>query len=615
MLIIAIQCWKSYQLVVIVGLMQLKCSRYVFSYNSTVEVVKDFILRSVNLAELTFGRDKHFARLNQVLEQARFLGWPIPRYGSAIPEEFTDIPPAGIDHIFENQAKLLVDVAPVARVQLASGEYCSVKMICSSTAAGDLIWKCHLLTKDGSPYIIKRGKPLKVATKGTKIVCQPETLVYSHKELFDAFGGEKEGVWPMPFLPEFCIDRPIAGIFAPEAGVVESVKIHETNPITVLATEMVPWYRVLTADTTRALTVDDERQEHRNIIEHKKDKKLSKLVAGWEDLEEESPYEEMEQPDLPAADQEDDTPIQYTNIQIELSSVEQQLLSKCDREISSLGISNRTEAEQLRADPKHKQRAERWLLAAVQRARLLANSSQKIGCVVTLVQRHRDRPIIIVQPHQKWAQKLAQVLSAKGFKATAYTGDKLELRSFYEGDSLVLITSEVKEQMLLEETVIICATSFGALDWIAELPGDCLVYGLSIKQLGYEDQNLITEHPQLEIVDEYYTGPSIDILKLEIEPEPAPMPVEAAAEPQQDATPAASSAEGQAPESVGDGVKPKKKAKFRIKTEKGRPKMVPSYEKALEIAKKLETEGKKVEIYPPDSEEATYISGLGELDK
>jgi hypothetical protein len=598
--------------------MQLKCSRYVFSYNSSPEVVKDYIIRAANLAETTYGRDQNFSRLNQVFEQARFLGWPVPRnYGSAIPEEFSDIPPPGIDHIFENQAKLLVDIAPVARVMLTNGQYCSVKMVCSSTAAGDLLWKCHLLTKDGCPYVVRKGKSYKVATKGTKIVCQTETLPYDEKEVFEAFGGDKDGVWPVPFLPEFCIDRPVAGIFAPETGVVESMKIHEKNPVIVLATEMVPWYRVLSADSTKALTVDDREYEEEQYRDQKKDKKLGKLVAGWEELDDESPYEEMEHPELPKTSPEE--PPQYINLQTELSPAETKCLQNYDTQLSELGISSRDEAEQLKSDPKHKARAEKWMLAAVQRARLLANASQKIGCLVSLVQRHRDQQILVVQPHQKWAEKLANVLSSKGFKAKYCSGEKTQLRDYYEGLMPVMVTSSIKNDMLLEDIVIIVVTSFGASDWLEQIMPNTLVYAISVKQLGYEDNNLITEHPSFDILDEYYTGPAIDLLRLE-----TPQVVEKLAKPAPEIT------EGAVilppgeinPETTSDavesGAKPKrgrKKTKFRVKPDTGEPKMAPSYEKALEIAKKLEGEGRKVEIYPPDSEEASYISGLGELDK
>lgn len=597
--------------------MQLKCSRYVFSYNSSPEVVRDFIIRSAHLAETVYGRDQNFSRLNQVFEQARHLGWPIPRYGSEIPEEFSDIPPAGIDHIFENQAKLLVDIAPVARVLLENGQYCSVKMVCSSTAAGDLQWKCHLLTKDGCPYVVRKGKSYKVATKGTKIVCQTDTLTYVEKEVFEAFGGDKDGVWPMPFLPEFCIDRPVAAIFAPEQGVVESVKIHEKNPVIVLATEMVPWYRVLSADATKALTSDDREYEEEEYKNKKKDKKLSKLVAGWEELEDESPYEEMEQPGLPRTSPEE--PPQYINSQIELTTTEEGFLREYDKQLSALGIGSKEEAEQLKSDPKQKARAEKWMLAAVQRARLLANCSQKIGCLVSLVQRHRDQQILVVQPHHKWAEKLAHILSTKGFKAKYCSGEKSQLRAYYEGELPIMITSSVKNDMLLENIVVILVTSFGSPDWIEQVMPNTLIYAINIKQLGYEDNNLITEHPNLDVLDEYYTGPAIDVLKLGGEKHAAPLPILAQEELR---TEIVNETSGEIANNIaiteGIEVKTKKKpTKFRIKTDKdkGRPKMVPTYEKALEIAKRLESEGKKIEIYPPDSEEACYISGLGELDK
>lgn len=601
--------------------MQLKCSRYVFSYNSSPEVVKDFIIRSANLAEQTFGRDQHFSRLSQVLEQARFLGWGLPRF-SKLPEEFQDIPPAGVDHIFENQAKLLVDIAPIARVMLTNGQYCSVKMVCGSTAAGDLIWKCHLLiNKDGCPYVVKKGKAYKVATKGTKIVCQNDTLAYDEKEVFEAFGGDKDGVWPMPFLPEFCIDRPIAALFGPEPGVVESVKIHETDPVIVLATEMVPWYRVLTADATKALTMEDREFDEEVHVARKEDKKLGKLVAGWDALDEEDPYSEVEETNLPKQE-EDVEPAQYINIQIELSETETNYLTNYDTVLANSGISSREEAEKLKADSKQKARAEKWMLTAVNRARLLANASQKIGCLISLVQRHRDQQLLVVQPHQKWAEKLVHILNTKGFNAGFSKGDKHQLRAYHEGDLAILVTTTVTDNMLLEDIAVILMTSFSSPDWLDRVMPGTIIYGLGIKQLGYEDNNLITEHPQLDILDEFYTGPSVDVLRLD---QPAAKEVRTpAANPEQ--TPVGpeivenpSDGEPVAPPETGEESseeKPKKKAnKYRVKSEKGRPKMVPSYEKALEIAKRLESEGKKCEIYPPDSEEAVYITGIGELDK
>jgi hypothetical protein len=179
-----------------------------------------------------------------------------------------------------------------------------------------------------------------------------------------------------------------------------------------------------------------------------------------------------------------------------------------------------------------------------------------------------------------------------------------------------MVTSSIKNDMLLEGIVIILVTSFGSPDWLEQIMPDTLVYAISTKQLGYEDNNLITEHPSLDILDEYYTGPAIDLLKLGVprteKPAPAPVPVESDAVGE--AQPPGDSASTTEPADN----KPKrgrKKTKFKIKPDVGEPKTAPSYEKALEMAKKLESEGRKVEVYPPDSEEASYISGLGELDK
>jgi hypothetical protein len=294
--------------------MQLNSTRYIFTYITPPDEVEDFIRRSDDLAAQTYGRDKFFSRLNQVLEQARFLGWPLPRFGPNLPEELTEIPHSGVDHIFENQAKLLVDVAPVTRVMLHDGRYCPVRMVCGTTAAGDLVWRCHLLVdKDGAPYIQRNNKQYKVKTKGTKIVCQTESLPYDDEYMIGCFGGD-EGLWPVPFLPEFFSDQPIALKFSPEQGIVEVVRINEEEPVHVFAKEIVPWYRPLEIDRTKALTFDSE--EHSGayqsseppIYENSKrpnpDTSLDHLVEGWDDMSDDEKFD-IEDDDEDADDFED----------------------------------------------------------------------------------------------------------------------------------------------------------------------------------------------------------------------------------------------------------------------------------------------------------------------
>ena len=253
--------------------MKLKVSRFVYSYLSSPEEVKDYILRSDDLATKTYGRDVYFARLSQVLDQARFLGWHLPRFGRDIPSEFAEIPLEGINHLFENQVKLLVDVVPTSQVTLVSGEQVLVKMVCGATPAGDLVWRLSLLSdSSGNPYVNSAGKKLPVKTSGTRIVCSKDSMNYSEQYLVDCFGGDSGGVWPMPFLPEFFVDKSVAYSFRPEDGVVEVVNIEESDPVRVIAVDRVPWYRNIEVDRTRALPTSSA------------DEDVGKLVSGWDEL-------------------------------------------------------------------------------------------------------------------------------------------------------------------------------------------------------------------------------------------------------------------------------------------------------------------------------------------
>ena len=134
--------------------MKLKVNRFVYSYLSPPEVVEDYILRSDDSATKAYGKDLYFSRLSQVLDQARFLGWHLPRFGRDIPPEFSEIPLEGINHLFENQIKLLIDVAPSTLVTLVSEEKVPVKLVCGATPAGDLVWRLSLLSDEsGNPYV------------------------------------------------------------------------------------------------------------------------------------------------------------------------------------------------------------------------------------------------------------------------------------------------------------------------------------------------------------------------------------------------------------------------------------------------------------------------------
>lgn len=621
--------------------MQLKCNRFVFEYLSPAEEVEDFIRRSADFAEQTYGRDKYFSRLNQVLDHARFLGWGLPRFGSSeLPEEFTEVPPAGIDHIFENQAKILVDVAPVTQVMLENGKYCPVRMICATTAAGDLIWKCHLLTdRDGCPYVQRKNQKLRVKTKGTKIVCQAETLPYDEKYLFECFGGEKTAIWPVPFLPEFFSDRPIAQIFRAEEDVVETVTIQEKTPVRVLVSELVPWYRSIQVDRTKALPLDDyegafdedpvaneapsaysgyveqselddEEVEEDPEEEDTSGFDVNTLVDGWDDLEE---NERISVDDFQDGDEdEEDLENELTtfiNIAAPLSEKELSQLQEYDDILQKSGIASKHEAESLKEDPKHKERAEKWLVTAINRLRLLANFSKKLGCVLSLIQKHLGQQVLLIQPRQKWASSLVDILNQKGHKAQLFDPEKpqSQLRHFYDGSLRILVTSAPKEEMFIDDLIIISVSAFDLIKWFEWLNPTQMVYTVCAKQLGYSDHNCVPEHPMIAVDVEDYTGPGFEFLEIqEVTPQPQEIkqhdPVLVAEAPK---------AETPKPEKAPEK---EKKDKFKVVMGKGRPKMLDSYEKALEFVKKQEEQGKKCEVYGPEGSEAVYITGIGELN-
>jgi len=593
-------------------IMQLNSSRYIFTYETPPDEVSDFIRRSDDLAVQTYGRDKFFSRLNQVLEQARFLGWPLPRFGPDLPEELTEIPPSGVDHIFENQAKLLVDVAPVTRVMLDDGRYCPVRMVCGTTAAGDLVWRCHLLIDhDGTPYVQRNNKQHKVKIKGTKIVCQTNSLSYDKEYMIGCFGGD-EGLWPVPFLPEFFSDQPIALKFSPEEGVVEVVRIHEETPVHVFANELVPWYRSLEIDRTRALTFDpnDQFQDQFSKFQQlqppqdgpqeflqsppQSDLNLDHLVEGWGEMSENETFdlddEDYLDDDFDDQDHHDAEPTatMFTNMVTSFSNIEAKQLQKYDATLADSRIASKKEAEDLRKDPEHQERAETWLLAAINRMRLLANHSEKIGAAILLVERHRDQQILVIQPRQKWAEKLVEVLNQRGIKAALFDPkDRAQLSDYLEGGLRVLVTGQPREELFIEEVIIISVSAFSMISWLDLLNPSQMVYTLTTKQLGYSDYNLVPEHPNLAIETEIYKGPGLDILKLK------------------------------ATEKAKAKKAPKPKFKVIIMTDgkkKGRPKSASTYEKALEVAKNIETKGQTCEIFAPDvsidSKTPLYVTGM-----
>ena len=614
-----------------------KCSRYIFNYTSPPDIVEDFILRSDDLASQTYGRDKHFSRLNQVLEQARFLGWPLPRFGSELPEELTEIPPAGVDHIFENQSKLLVDIATTTQILLESGKYCPLKMIPGTTAAGDLVWRCHLLLDtEGTPYIQRNKKKLRVKTKGTKIVCQAETLQYDEGYVSECFGGDG-GVFPVPFLPEFFSDRPIAQEFSPEPGVIEVVYIHEEVPVKILANTIVPWYRPLEINYTKALSGGGEEF----------DNDVTSLVSGWNELKEnqaidvEDPLQETfnskhsEDSEEDEAESED---ISLTNLITDFTEVESKKFADYEKVLAKSGIGSKAEADELRNDPKHKDRAEKWLLAAVNRLRIIANSASKIGAVIDLVNRHVGQQMLIIQPRQKWAAKLSQILTQRGIQCFLFDSEKSksQINKFYDGEIEILITSEVKEELLVDDLVIISVSSINTPDWLDLLNSTHKIYMICNKELGYNDSNYIAEKDGTIVTVEDYQGPSFDILKLSYEdgksekPKPEkpektvekeavviPEEPKVLAEVKNPGEPTVTQT-SETENTEKNTEKAKAKPKFKVKVvgqTQGRPKTASSYEKALELAQKLEADDKKCEIYGPDSEEALYISGIGELNK
>jgi len=560
-----------------------------------------------------YGRDAVFARGNQVVTFARFLGWPIPvgaGAGHSFLEYLQEEPPQAIDHIFENQCKLLIDISPTTKVTLEDGRNCSVRLLPSTTAVGDLNWKLHLLAdKEGCPFIQKKGKRYKVKTKGTQIVAQSETKAYDENYVVECFGGYNSGVWPVPFLPEFFSDREIAGYFSPEQGVVEVVKMYEPEPVHVLAKEMVPWYRPLEIDRIKALPMEDfvdavtadEDADEENVDPNQ-------LVSGWDLLEDNEQVENSDTGDGHSEDSESDgkeeeaeqtaTP-QIINLTVSLSSLETDKLFSLEKDIADTKIGSKKEAESLRESPADKDRAERWLLSALNRLRLLANSSNKMGALVSLLKKHQGQQILILQPRTKWAAKLTEVLAGRGFSVKLLDSHKKNsstLRKFYEGEIQILVASEPDETLFIDDLIVISVSAFSPLDWLQLINESHLVYTICVGSLGYSDHNLISEQPDYEVTTEQYQGPAFDVLKMEVEAAPAGPITSSETEEKKSKEPKQS------------------KPKYQVKFGADKPKILNTYDKALEYARKKETEGLKCEIFDPAGE-ACYVTGIGELNK
>ena len=578
-----------------------RCNRYVFSYQSTPEQVKDYILRLADLAEKVYGRDTYFARFNQILDNARLLGWRIPRFGDEIPEPFQDLSPEAVDHIFENQAKILVDISPLTSVTLENEKKVSIRMVGGTTPANDLLWRCHLLLdKQGRPYLQRADRKFIVKTRGTRIFCSQETQPYDERSLREYFGGERQAIWPVPFLPEVFSDHPIAQVFMAE-GVVELVKIEESPPVNVLAINRLPWYRSLELDRTKLLpppsddfdkmlseitatvaAVNDEEVPDPVIDPSTLEQLKNSLDATLQDDEpisesetlelenephDEEPSEEVSEEVLDDEDEEPST-LKYINVIAELAEPERQKLRALEDVLDGLGIASKAEAEALRknSDPAVVKRAEDWLLAAVNRITLLGNASGRLGAVMSILQQHADQPVVVIQPRQKWADKLLEVLTQRGFTCKMMLPKKVEsqLKALANGKFQILVATNLVADYFLPGGVVVVSSWFGTPDWVQYIKTDTTVYGVSIKDLGLSDVNWIPEHAILTIENQDYTGPGLSLFKNSDIPIPK----------------------------IPKAKKPKKEKKprtvFKVQMSNDKTLKAGSLEKAIEIAKERE---------------------------
>jgi len=606
-----------------------RCNRYVFSYQSTSEQVRDYILRLADLAEKVYGRDTYFARFNQILDNARLLGWRIPRFGDEIPEPFQDLSPEAVDHIFENQAKILVDISPIVSVSLENEKKVSIRMVGGTTPANDLLWRCHLLVdKQGRPYLQRGEKRFLIKTRGTRIVCSQETQSYDERALREYFGGDRQAIWPVPFLPEVFSDHPIAQVFMAE-GVIELVKIEEDPPVNVLAINRLPWYRSLELDRTKLLpppiddfdkmisemtatvaAVNGESEQEEPVIDSSTLDQLKKsLDSTLQDVDSEpssdsdDDFETLEEESEPESEQAEDvdldepseegTPstLKYINIIAELSEPEKQKLKSLEDVLDGLGITSKAEAESLRknTDPAIVKRAEDWLLAAVNRVTLLGNASGRLGAVMSVLQQHTDQPVVVVQPRQKWADKLLEVLTQRGYSCKMVIPKKVEsqLKALANGKFQILVTTNLSPDYFLAGGVILVVSWFGSPDWVQHIKTDTTVYGISLKELGLSDINWIPEHAILSIETQDYSGPGLSLFKNSDIPIPK----------------------------IPKAKKPKKakkpRAVFKVQMSNDKTLKAGSLEKAIEIAKEREQrDNVKCTVTDPNDQIVYVTEGL-----
>jgi hypothetical protein len=583
-----------------------------------------------------------------------------------MPDFLQELSTEAVNVLFETQAKLLVDVSPVAEVRLENGTAFPIRMVCSTTPAGDLIWKCHLLVDEqGRPYV-DEDQRLPVKTRGTQIVCSPETLPYNEEVLIGYFDSDGKGIWPVPFLPEFFSHHPLAMAFSPEEEMIEIIKIEELEPLRVISTPRISsFYRELTIDRTRALPLDnyqgkdpwsrdrqisiggfggdpfedyDEDEDEDDDYEGaffpgNSEKSPESRGPGRSELENPEELEELEElepeleegpfEDFEDGDFEDDFPEEsetkggdaeseiseetleeipgdlsdelpdlpkYVNIVTNLSTPEDKKLRGMVDWMEQSGVGSKEEAKKLAGseDAKEKDTGSKWLLTAIHRLTLLANSSKRLGAALSLIQKHAEQPIVVIQPRDKWAQVLCSELSNRGFAAEVLhhtkTKSKAQIRKLNKGVLQILLATKPTPEVFVEGAAVICIASFANQTWLDWLNTSHIVYGISIEELGLEDFNYVQEHPAVITDVDTYTGPGLSLFKNSEIPNAPKV------------------------------KKPKKpaKPKFVIKASKGRPAKADSYEKALENAKKKEGKGMTCEIKDPQGE-VIYITNVGDV--
>lgn len=546
----------------------MQCVRYSFSYNSSPEDLRDYVWRTVDFANTTYGRDSFFSRFNQMLDHARFLGWEIPRFGNNIPEVFQDLEPEAVDHIFESQAKILIDIAPLSEVVLENGKTTMVRMVCATTPAGDLVWKTHFLSDSEGHPCIDHNKKIKVKIKGTKPVCNPESVAYDQDLLISYFDMGASKIWPVPFLPESFSNHNLAQVFSVEEGVVEVVKIEEPQPIHIIALTNVPWYKSLQIDRTKLLPPPRYVEEVKQESDPDFDNYLEDLTDP--ELQEDS-IEEEEVLEQSSAG--------IINVITSLTKQEEAKLKELVDWMEASNIESKEDAKKLQmGSAEDKERAEKWLLNGLNRVALLANSQSKIGAAIGLIQRYPEDPILVLQPRDKWADIFVKELNKKGIAAEVQTDDSVN--RFLEGNLRVLVVHKMSEELLIDDIILINMSSFAPLTWLDQINESHQVFSISIKQLGLDDFNYVQDAEE-----EIYDGPGLSVIK--------------------DSTPIVAD---KAAKSTN-----KSKSKFKIKTNKGKTSSADSLESAIKMAQKKESKGLICEIADPEGN-IVYISKLGAID-